>query len=177
MDLQSILGSMLSNSNTTKAISEKTGLDEDQVSQAISVGLPVILGGMAKNAQTSEGAASLDSALAQHIDSPVVDDPTKAASDEVAKDGNSILGHVFGTGTDSVSGTIAKKIGADPKKVQSALAILAPIAIGYLAKHKNEKKLDADGVATTLNKTQSAAGNPITDVLTSVLGSVLGSKK
>lgn len=177
MDLQSILGSMLSNGGATKSISDKTGLSEEQVSQAISVGLPVILGGMAKNTQTSEGAVSLDGALAKHVDSPVVDDPTKAADDEVEKDGGSILCHVFGTDTDSISGTIAEKIGADPKKVQSALAILAPIAIGYLAKQKKEKNLDADGVATTLNETQSAAGNPITDVLTSVLGSVLSPKK
>lgn len=177
MDLQSILGSVLGNGSATQAISNKTGLSQDQVSQAISVGLPAILGGMAKNAQTADGANSLNSALNDHVNSPVVDDPSQATTDEVQTDGNNILSHVFGSGTDSISGTIADKIGADPKQVQAALAILAPIAIGYLAKHKSQNNLDATGVATSLNQTQSASGNPITSIFESVLGNVLGGKK
>lgn len=176
MDLQSILSNVLSNGSATQAISDKTGLSQDQVSQAISVGLPVILGGMARNAQTSDGATSLNSALDQHTDSDVVADPTNATTTEAQGDGGNILSHVLGSDTGSVSATIADKIGADPEKVQSALAILAPIAIGYLAKHRNDNKLDTNGVADSLNKTQSASGNPITSVLSSVLANVLGSK-
>lgn len=167
---------MLSNNKATQAISDKTGLTQDQLSQAISVGLPAILGGMAKNAQTSDGAASLNSALDQHADSAVVTDPAKATDDAVQADGGNILSHVFGSGTGSIAGTIAEKINADPKQVQSALAILAPIAIGYLAKHRNDNKLDSTGVADSLNSTTSVAGNPLIDVLSSVLGGVLGKK-
>ncbi len=174
MDVSSILNSVLGNNNATQAISQKTGLSQDQVSQMIATGLPVILGGMAKNAQTNDGATSLNDALDQHVDSPVVGDPAQAATDAATADGGNILSHVFGNGTGSISEVIANKIGVDPKQVQSALAILAPIAIGYLAKHKSQNKLDANGVATSLQQAQAPNGSPITSMLEGVLGNVLG---
>lgn len=177
MDLSSVINSVLGNQSTTNAIAEKTGLSQDQVNQAIAAGLPMIVAGMAKNAQSSDGANSLNSALDQHTDSPVVTDLSAATTDLAQADGGNILSHVFGSGTDSISGAIAEKIGADPKSVQSALAILAPIAIGYVAKHRNDKNLDAGGVADSLQKTQLPSGNPITSMLEDMLGSVLGGKK
>lgn len=151
MDLQSILGNVLKG-NMSQTISDKTGLTESQVEAAVNAGLPMILGGMAKNAENKDGAESLDTALQEHTNSPVVNDPTKATSDSARADGGKILDHVFGTGKGSVSETIAKTIDADPKAVQSALTILAPIAIGYLAKHKMQNNLDAGGVADSLKK-------------------------
>lgn len=41
-------------------------MDENQAASAVSAAVPAILGGINKNAQTEEGAASLDKALEKH---------------------------------------------------------------------------------------------------------------
>ena len=47
-------------------ISEQIGADPQQTRSAIDMALPVLVGGLARNAQQPEGAASLASALDQH---------------------------------------------------------------------------------------------------------------
>jgi len=47
-------------------ISEQIGADPQQTRSAIDMALPVLVGGLARNAQQPEGAASLDNALQQH---------------------------------------------------------------------------------------------------------------
>ena len=175
MDLKSMLNDVLQN-NVSQTIAEKTGLSVEQVNTAIAVGLPMILAGMAKNAQAKDGAASLDSALNDHTDDPVASDPASAAVDEKQSEGGKILDHVFGANTGDVVDTVAEKAGADRKSVLSALAVLAPIAIAYLARHKKEQNLDADGVADSLQKTETPTGDMLGGLVDSVLGGLLKPK-
>ena len=169
MDLKSMLNDVLQNS-VSKTIAEKTGLTVEQVNTAIAMGLPLIVAGMAKNTKNKDGAASLDGALDEHADDPVAADPSRAATDEAQRDGGKILDHVFGKETGTVVDSVVQRTGADRKSVLSALAVLAPIALAYLARHKKEQNLDKDSVADSLQKTESPMGGPLEGLLDSILG-------
>ena len=49
--------------NTLTQISQQLGADEGTTANAVALALPMLLGGLARNAATDTGAASLDQAL------------------------------------------------------------------------------------------------------------------
>ncbi|MEL6843933.1 MAG: DUF937 domain-containing protein, partial [Bacteroidota bacterium] len=53
-------------------LSNQLGVEKSQVSSAIGAAIPMIMGAMAKNAQTPEGAQSLDNALAKDHDGSIL---------------------------------------------------------------------------------------------------------
>lgn len=135
MDMQSILSSIL-NSGQADKISQKTGLDQNQLSQVIAAGLPMILGGMAKNTSTQQGADSLNNALDQHATSPVLNDPEAATSDAAVQDGGNILSHVFGSNNTAAADKVSQKTGIDSATTMKVLAMLAPLVMAYMARKK-----------------------------------------
>lgn len=176
MDLQLLLSTIMNN-GTSEKISQKTGLDADQLSQVISLGLPMILGGMARNASSPDGAESLDSALAQdHSNSTVLDSADEAASDTTELDGSKILGHIFGTDKSNVSDAVSEKTGIDSQKIMQVLAILAPIVMAYLAKKKTSDNLDTGGLSDVLTKQTSSDGTSLMDIVGTVIN-MFGNKK
>lgn len=52
--------------NTVTQISQQLGSDPNSTAQAIQMALPMLVGGLAHNAQNPQGAAALDTALASH---------------------------------------------------------------------------------------------------------------
>ncbi|UXW86384.1 DUF937 domain-containing protein [Microbacterium azadirachtae] len=110
-------------------IAQKLGVSEDVARQAAQEGGAALLGGLAKNAETPEGSAAIEAALAKH------DGFSGAASlDDVDEaDGQKIVSHVFGGNADQVAQTLTndqKTAGIDFGKL---LPILAPIVMGLIA--------------------------------------------
>lgn len=139
MDLSSLL-----NGNEGKAlissIAGQLGLDEKQAANAIKVAAPTILSGINKNAQTEEGASSLNKALEKH-DGSLLDNLSGMLSnnsEDLLKDGGSILGHVFGGNQGTVQNAVSQKTGIDASQVGSLMSMLAPVIMGYLGKQKKE---------------------------------------
>ena len=52
--------------DTIQKISTRLGTDTAATSSAISMAIPILLGGLSKNAANAEGAAALDNALTAH---------------------------------------------------------------------------------------------------------------
>src|SRR5215470_5272223 len=65
-----------------QAIAQQLGIDPSEAETAIQQAMPLLIGGLAKNAQTDQGAAAVHSALGDHAGSDV----------------GSILGSVLGGG-------------------------------------------------------------------------------
>ena len=110
-------------------IAQKLGVSDDVARQAVQEGGAALLGGLAKNAETPEGSAAIEAALAKH------DGFSGAASiDDVDEaDGQKIVSHVFGGNADQVAQTLTndqKTAGIDFGKL---LPILAPIVMGLIA--------------------------------------------
>lgn len=134
-------------------IAEKFGVSSDVARQAVQEGGAVLLGGLAKNAETDEGASAIEQALNRHggfSGASKVDDVDQA-------DGGKILGHVFGDKKDEVVQNLtASEKTAGGIDFGKLLPILAPIIMGLIA---NANKGKGGGV-----------GGGIGDVLGGLLG-------
>lgn len=137
-----------------KGLSQQTGEDQSKIASAVSMAAPFILGQLTKNAQSKEGAESLDKALNQHQGS-ILDNVSGLLSGNTLSEGSSILGHIFGGNKETVANSIGQKTGMSSGSVMQVLMALAPVIMGFLGKEKQEKNVNSNG-------------------LTGMLGSILG---
>lgn len=175
MDLSSLLNGPIGKS-VIGSVAGKFGMDESQAESAVNAAIPALLNGINKNAQTEEGAASLDKALEKH-DGGILDNLMGmfgGDTQELEQDGSGILGHVFGGEQENVAQGIAKKSGLSMQQVLPILTMLAPIVMGYLGKQKKETNTDQGGLGGLLGgllgggSTKSSGGG-IMDMVSGML--------
>lgn len=137
-----------------RQISRQVGADEGAVSKAVSGGLPMLVSALARNSADEGGAASLLGALDRDHDGSVLDDVMGyLGGGGGASAGAGILKHVLGgnrqAGAESAIGQMS---GLDGQKVSQILAILAPMVLGALGRQRQQKNLDAGGLADLLGQ-------------------------
>lgn len=171
MSLIEQLSQQLSGS-ALQSLSQQLGADQSTTSSAISAALPMIVGAMAKNASSQDGAASLHNALVKDHDGSILDNLGGFLSSTDNGPGAGILKHVFGNNQSNVQQGVSQLSGMDISKVGPLLQNLAPIVMGMLAKKQQQQGLDMGGLAGMLiNEKKSAAtsGNPALDMLSGFL--------
>lgn len=147
----------LSGGGGMSQIARQTGLPPADASRAVAGALPAILAGLAGNtAKSPSAAASLASALDRNHDGSILDDLAGfLGGGGAAADGGGILGHVFGNRRGSVESNLGRASGIDPATMAKVMALLAPIVMAMLARAKNTRGLDSDGVASMLGRERS----------------------
>lgn len=163
--LQDLLGQQ-QGSQAVDEISNTVGAQPNLVNSAIQMALPALINGLANNAQTPQGAESLNNALTQH-DGGILDQlgglgglasailgggGQQAASPQLNAGG--ILGHILGGSQGQVTQQISNQSGLNMGQVAQILMILAPIVMGYLGRQKQENNLDAGGLTDMLGQQQ-----------------------
>lgn len=134
-------------------VSAKLGADDATTQQAITAALPVLMGALAKNASSADGAAALTAALQKKHDGRILDDVAGAIGNaQTGADGAGILTHVLGGSQSAVANGIARASGLDPAKAGALLAMLAPVVMGALGKAQRTGGLDAGGIAEMLGR-------------------------
>lgn len=118
---------------------------------------------MQANAQAPSGAASLASALEQHVDG------AKSVDDVDEADGEKIAAHVFGGNQDAVVAKVAEHSGNDKGLIQKLLPLVAPLVMAWIAS-RFTKANDAKKEAST-----ESSGGGLGDILGQVLGGGSGS--
>ena len=167
-------------------ISNQVGAEPSLVNSAIQMALPAILGGLANNASTPEGAESLNNALDQHdgsildnlggLGSMIFGGGQQAAPPPQANAGG-ILGHIFGNSQGQVAQQVSQQTGLGTSQVAQILMMLAPIVMGYLGQQKQSQGLDAGSLGGLLGglmgggQQQASAGNPMLNILGNLLDS------
>ncbi|MEL7157727.1 MAG: DUF937 domain-containing protein [Actinomycetota bacterium] len=131
------------------------GADESAVSAAIAAALPAIIGGMANNTRSDDGASSLANALNDH--SPTIFDHLGSLLGSGGGDGAKILGHVLGRRQPYVEQQVAQKSGVNLDLIMKLLPILAPLVMGYLSKQKQERNLGPGGLGEVLGAERQEA--------------------
>ena len=155
--LQDLLGQK-QGSEAVDQISQQVGAEPSMVNSAIQAALPAILGGLANNASTPQGAESLDNALANDHDGSLLDNlgslgglvldqstPTPRSADA-----RGILGHILGTNQGPVAQEASQKSGLPIGKVAQIIMMLAPIVMAYLGRQKQEQNVGAGGIGDLL---------------------------
>jgi hypothetical protein len=124
----------LSGANLTQ-LSQQLGADESTTSQAVQAALPMLLGGLARNASSVEGAASLGNALAEHRGGMGENLGGLLGNAEAGK-GAGILGHIFGSKRETVENRVGQATGLKQQQVGKLLMVLAPIVMAALARRQ-----------------------------------------
>lgn len=135
-------------------IATQLGVDETQARSALDGALPMLLGALARNASSGEGADALHGALQQHTGvGSVLDQLGKVVGNAAAQqDGNAILGHILGKQQGSATQGLAQTSGLDASKVSGLLSTLAPLVMGYLARQSTQQSLDSGQLSNTLGQ-------------------------
>jgi hypothetical protein len=187
LSLQDLLGGEQGN-QALEQISQTVGADSSLVNSAIQTALPALINGLAKNAATPDGAASLDNALARDHDGSMLDNlgglagqifgGGQAETPAPQADAGGILGHILGNNQGQVAQEVSQKSGLGMGQVAQILMFLAPIVMGYLGRQKQQQGVGADGLGGLLGgllgggqeQTQSS-GNSMIDMASSALDS------
>ena len=155
MALLDMLGQQLQG-NTLTQISQQLGTDEGTTAKAVALALPMLVGGLARNAATDQGAAALDQALTRDHDGSLLDAPDRAVADPMAFGGGGILGHIFGQRQAPVEQGVAKATGLDAQKAGKLLMILAPIVMAALARARTGQGATNASAGSVLQREQSS---------------------
>ncbi|MDA8016652.1 MAG: DUF937 domain-containing protein [Thermoanaerobaculia bacterium] len=138
---------------TVRQIGGQLGVDQQTAGTAISAALPVLMGALARNSQSSGGAGALAGALDRDHDGSILDDlgGFLGQSGQAMNMGQAILGHVLGGGQqNSAQQAIGRSTGMNGGQVGQLLALLAPIVMGFLGRQKRSQSLDGDGLSAIL---------------------------
>ena len=161
--LEELLGQQ-QGSQAVDQISQTVSAEPGMVNSAIQMALPALINGLANNAQTPQGAESLNNALDQH-DGGILDNlgglgglagailgGGQPASPQLNAGG--ILGHILGGSQGNVTQQISNQSGLGMGQVAQILMLLAPLVMGYLSKQKQQNNLDAGGLSEVLGQQQ-----------------------
>jgi hypothetical protein len=112
------------------------GLDESQVSAALSALVPALAAGLQSNMSSPQGLAGLVSALGGGQHQRYVEDPGALGRPETTADGNGILGHIFGSKDVSrqVASRASAQTGIGEGVLKSMLPVVAAMAMGAMSK-------------------------------------------
>lgn len=139
-------------------IAEKLGIPESVAKMAISAALPMLVGGLGRNASDPQGAQALAGALESKHNGNVLNDVMGALnSPEQQLDGMKILGHVLGGKQDNAQSALGQAAGIESGQARDLMAMLAPIVLGQLGQQKQQQGLDASGLADLLGQERQTA--------------------
>ena len=112
------------------SIAGQTGTSEKDTQNVLANALPALVGAMAQNASTEDGANSLAKALDDHTSSKGLASLLQNVDTE---DGAKILTKILGGETETVRNAVAKKSGASKVDTSKILAMAAPLLLAFNA--------------------------------------------
>jgi len=177
--LISLLEQQLGNGNVLETLAKQVGAkDAGQTQSAANSILTALMGAMAKNASSPQGAGALANALDRDHDGSILDDlagmlmGSAPAQNTKALNGSGIVQHLLGDRQNGVVDMVSKVSGMDKNQVSALMVKLAPLLMGVLGKTKKEQGLDTGGLASLLQGTvtaQKQQGNPVMNMVTAML--------
>ena len=132
--------------NNLTQISRQIGADEGTTQSAIAMALPVLLGGLARNAAQPGGASALNRALDNH-DGGMLDNLGALLPSLSGGTGGGILGHILGGKRAPVEQGIGRATGLSSQQVGRLLIMLAPIVMAALSRMRQQQGASATGGA------------------------------
>lgn len=172
-----ILQGSLSSGMVEQLSQQLGGADKQQTAAAASGIVTTLMGALAKNASSTEGAQALNNALERDHDGSILDDVmgmltgNTQTNNSSMLNGAGILNHVLGNKQSGAIDMISKLSGLDSSKTGSLMTMLAPVIMGALGKTKQQQGLDVAGITSLLSGTVSAQKqqNPTMNLVTSFL--------
>lgn len=177
-DLTSTIFAQMDQSHI-ESIAGKLGIDPAQASDAIQQALPLLMGGLARNAASPQGASALHSALEQdHAGIDIggllgsvlgggggnsaggglggmlgsVLGGGSSGGNAASGIGGAILGHIFGGRRDQAAQGLGQSSGLGGAGAAQLLAMLAPIVMAALGNMTKKQGMDANALSGVLGQ-------------------------
>lgn len=179
MDLMSLLQGQLSD-DVVDNLDRQVGINDKEKTEAATTGIiSTLIGALAKNASTPEGAQSLNNALDRDNHGSILDNllgnltGNAQPQQPKAMDGAGILSHLLGDKRNTATDMISRTSGLDSGKVGNLMTMLAPLIMGVLGKTKQQQGLGVGDIASLLMNTRNnqANQNPMMGLVTRFLDS------
>lgn len=139
-----------------EAIAAQLGVDPAQAQGAIRQAMPLLIGGLARNAATDQGAGALHSALGEHAGNDIASVLGSVLGGSGG--GESILGHIFGSRQDQAAQGLGQASGLGSGNAGQLLAMLAPIVMSVLANVSRRQDMSASGLGSVLGREAERIG-------------------
>ncbi len=152
-------------------IAGQLGTDRSKVEKAVPAALGGLMTGLARNAQSADGAGALLSALSKDHDGSVLDNLSGVLSAPEQSAGAGILGHVFGGKQAAVQSALGQSTGLDAGSMGKLLTMLAPLVMGALGQKNRQGGLNPSDLGGLLRQEQSSAARQAPDL--GMLGNLL----
>ncbi len=153
------------------------GISKEQTSGAAENIMEVLLGGIARNAQSPDGANALNNALEKDHDGGILDNLQDILGGnnvqpqyKRAMNGAGILKHILGDKQSGIIDAISKNNGLNTNQTGNLMMKLAPLLLGVLGQQKRQNGLNAAGIMDLLNgarqqQQQRTSGSPLGGML------------
>jgi hypothetical protein len=143
--LDAILGAQ--DGSAAQQLGRQFGLNESQVSSALSALVPAVAAGFQQNMSSPQGLDGLLSALGGGEHQRYVEDLNRLDRPDTTADGNGILGHIFGNKDVSrqVASRAAAQTGISEGVLKSMLPVVAAMAMGAMSKRMAASPAAATG--------------------------------
>ena len=163
-------------SKAINLVAKTLNIDESKAKWVVAAAVPLMIAALNYNSKKSKKKEEgINQALEKH-NGGIFDQIGNLFGNGPSEDDNKIVNHMFGKNTEVVKDNLATKTGLSADKIGGALAILAPIVMGYLGKQKQQES-SGGGIGDLLGnvlgggQSSSSGGGGI---LGSIIGSVLG---
>ncbi len=157
-DFLNLLQSQLGDDSFMENLSQQIGgADTQQTKTAASGIMTTLIGALAKNAASPEGAQSLNNALEKDHDGSILDDVMGMLSGNAQPqnqrmlNGAGILKHLLGGRQNNAINMISQVSGLDQGKTGNLMQLLAPVIMGALGKTKRQSGLNIGDLAGLLS--------------------------
>jgi len=146
-----------------QAIASQLGIDPSQAETAIQQAMPLLIGGLARNAQTEQGAGALHSALGDHAGNDIGSILGSVLGGGGSGNGGlgngmAILGHIFGARQDQAAQGLGQQTGLGSQNAGQLLAILAPVVMGVLGNMSQRQGMTTSGLGSVLGQEAQRIG-------------------
>ncbi|MGB3390388.1 MAG: DUF937 domain-containing protein [Pseudaminobacter sp.] len=138
--------------NGMEALARQFGLSQQQAQAAVEALLPAFSQGLKQNTADPYGIGAFMTAMASGQHAKYFEDPANAFSPSGIKEGNGILGHLFGSKelSRAVADQAAQATGIGQEVLKQMLPVIASMIMGGLAKQSNSQ-LQAGGFGSGNN--------------------------
>jgi hypothetical protein len=137
--------------DTINQVSQQLGVDPATAQNAINAALPVVLGGIARNADDPATANVIDAEADNHagllggLDNLIPGGAGGILGGLAGAMGSGglggVLGNVLGSRNAQVHDGVTKASGLDPQKSKQLMMILVPIVLAAIAHHKRQNNI------------------------------------
>ena len=155
--LESLVGDQ--SDSIVSELARQLGVGENEARSAAGQLIPALARGLKNNSSTDAGLSGLIGALQKGNHSNYLDNLSGLQQSNAVKDGNSILGHIFGSKDVSrnIANYGANQAGLSSTLMKKALPIVASLVMGALSKNLLGKgKQSGSGIFGSGNKTNNS---------------------